>query len=77
MEATPFCGGVLASYGGKSLHAQSHGESFLNLLTQRLNWHGIYLFDEPEAALSPQRQLAMLVRLHDLTREFSKPGSFG
>jgi predicted ATPase len=72
LEATPFCGGVLASYGGKSLHAQSHGESFLNLLTQRLNGHGIYLFDEPEAALSPQRQLAMLVRLHDLTRDFSQ-----
>lgn len=72
LEATPFCGGVLAGYGGKSLHAQSHGEAFLNLLTQRLNGHGIYLFDEPEAALSPQRQLAMLVRLHDLTRDFSQ-----
>ncbi len=72
LEATPFCGGVLAGYGGKSLHAQSHGEAFLNLLTRRLGGHGIYLFDEPEAALSPQRQLAMLVRLHDLTRDFSQ-----
>lgn len=72
LEATPFCGGVLRSYGGKSLHEQSHGESFLNLLTQRIDGHGIYLFDEPEAALSPQRQLAMLVRLHDLVSNFSQ-----
>ncbi|MBL9133128.1 MAG: AAA family ATPase [Verrucomicrobiaceae bacterium] len=72
LEATPHCGGVLGSYGGKSLHAQSHGESFLNLLTQRIDGHGIYLFDEPEAALSPQRQLSMLVRLHDLVDEFSQ-----
>lgn len=72
LEATPFCGGVLRHYGGKSLHAQSHGESFLNLLTQRIDGHGIYLFDEPEAALSPQRQLSMLVRLHDLVDEFSQ-----
>jgi len=72
LEATPHCGGVLQSYGGKSLHAQSHGESFLNLLTQRIDGHGIYLFDEPEAALSPQRQLSMLVRLHDLVDEFSQ-----
>ena len=72
LEATPFCGGVLASYCGKRLHAQSHGESFLSLLTQRLRGHGVYLFDEPEAALSPQRQLAMLVRMHDLTEEFSQ-----
>lgn len=72
LEASPHCGGVLMSYGGKSLHAQSHGESFLNLLTQRIDGHGIYLFDEPEAALSPQRQLSMLVRLHDLVDEFSQ-----
>lgn len=72
LEATPHCGGVLMSYGGKSLHAQSHGESFLNLLTQRIDGHGLYLFDEPEAALSPQRQLSMLVRLHDLVDEFSQ-----
>lgn len=64
--------GLQSSYGGKSLHEQSHGESFLNLLTERLRGHGIYLFDEPEAALSPQRQLAMLVRMHDLADEFSQ-----
>ncbi len=54
------------AYGGKSLHAQSHGESFLALLTNRLQGDGVYLFDEPEAALSPQRQLSVLTLLHRL-----------
>ena len=54
------------AYGGKSLHAQSHGEAFLSLLTNRLQGDGIYLFDEPEAALSPQRQLSVLTLLHRL-----------
>jgi predicted ATPase len=72
LEATPYCGGVLRAYGGRSLHAQSHGESFLSLMTNRLGGHGLYLFDEPEAALSPQHQLSMIVRLHDLVREFSQ-----
>lgn len=54
------------AYGGKSLHAQSHGESFLALFANRFE-QGIYLLDEPEAALSPQRQLTFLKILHDLT----------
>ncbi|HSY20356.1 MAG TPA: AAA family ATPase [Candidatus Acidoferrales bacterium] len=54
------------SYGGKSLHAQSHGEAFLSLLANRLQGDGVYLFDEPEAALSPQRQLSVLTLLHRL-----------
>ncbi len=54
------------AYGGRSLHGQSHGESFLALLTNRLQGGGIYLFDEPEAALSPQRQLSVLPLLHRL-----------
>jgi len=58
--------GVERGYGGKSLHAQSHGESFLALLTNRLQGDGIYLFDEPEAAISPQRQLAVLMLMHRL-----------
>lgn len=51
-----------AAYGGKSLHEQSHGESFLSLFTNRLSIRGksLYLLDEPEAALSPARQLALL-----------------
>jgi predicted ATPase len=72
LEKQPFCGGGLRWYGGRSLHEQSHGESFLNLMTERLHGHGLYLFDEPEAALSPQHQLSMLVRLHDLVQDFSQ-----
>ena len=53
-------------YGGKSLHAQSHGESFLSFFNNRLGGGGFYVFDEPEAALSPQRQLALLKIMHDL-----------
>jgi predicted ATPase len=57
---------VIDSYGGRSLHERSLGESFLALLTERLGGSGLHLLDEPEAALSPQRQLAALARLHDL-----------
>ncbi|NYF25282.1 AAA family ATPase [Sporosarcina sp. JAI121] len=60
---------VLESYGGKSLHEQSHGESFLSLFLNRFNGKAIYLLDEPEAALSPQRQLTFLRIMHDLVRE--------
>lgn len=60
------------AYGGKSLHAQSHGEAFLALLINRLQGHGLYLFDEPEAALSPQRQLSVLTYLHRLVRHDSQ-----
>jgi len=60
---------ALAPYGGKSLHAQSHGESFMALLSKRLKGPGLYIFDEPEAALSPSRQMAALVRIHDLVKK--------
>ncbi len=53
------------SYGGKSLHEQSHGESFLSFFRHRLNKGGFFIFDEPEAALSPQRQLALLHIIHE------------
>jgi predicted ATPase len=56
----------LRAYGGKSLHEQSHGESFISLFANRFE-QGIYLLDEPEAALSPQRQLTFLKIIHDLT----------
>lgn len=58
--------GFYDPYGGKSLHEQSHGESFLALLQHRFTRQGFYVMDEPEAALSPQRQLSFLVLLHDL-----------
>lgn len=55
-------------YGGKSLHEQSHGESFLALFKNRFGYKGIYLLDEPEAALSPVRQLSLLRILKDLEK---------
>src|SRR5262249_5560623 len=54
------------------LHEQSHGESFFALFMNRLGVDGFYVFDEPEAALSPQRQLAFLSRMHDLVRDGSQ-----
>lgn len=58
--------GVGGSYGSRSLHEQSHGEAFFALVTRRFGGDGLYLLDEPEAALSPSRQLALLARLHQL-----------
>lgn len=58
--------GRYEGYGGRSLHEQSHGESFLSLFLNRFKGKAIYLLDEPEAALSPQRQLSFLKILHDL-----------
>ncbi len=57
---------IINSFGGKSLHRQSHGESFFALLENRFRGNGLYILDEPEAALSPSRQMSMLVRMHDL-----------
>ena len=56
---------TMLAYGGKSLHEQSHGESFMALFANRFE-QGIYILDEPEAALSPQRQLSFLKVIHDL-----------
>ena len=72
LEKEPFCANGYFSYGGKSLHEQSHGESFFSLFLNRFDGHGLYLLDEPEAALSPTRQMAFLVRLHDLIEDFSQ-----
>lgn len=63
---------IIDSYGGRSLHEQSHGESFLALLQQRFGGSGLYLLDEPEAALSPTRQLAALARMHQLVEAGSQ-----
>ncbi|EEA01033.1 SMC domain protein [Burkholderia sp. H160] len=73
LDAEPAPGArIITSYGGRSLHEQSHGESFLNLLMNRFGGQGLYLLDEPEAALSPQRQLAALARIHDLASDDSQ-----
>lgn len=59
-------------YGGKSLHACSHGESFMQLMMNRFSQNGLYILDEPEAALSPSRQLALLVLIDDLVKAGSQ-----
>jgi len=56
----------LAPYGGTSLHDRSHGESFLTLFLERFSGRGLFLLDEPVAALSAARQLALIVRMNDL-----------
>lgn len=61
---------ILPSYGGQSLHARSHGETFFTLLTHKFNRNGLFLLDEPEAALSPQRQLSFLVLIHDTLKKY-------
>jgi predicted ATPase len=58
-------GSAFLAYGGKSLHRQSHGEAFLSLFENRIE-DGMYLLDEPEAALSPGRQLTFLSILYQL-----------
>jgi predicted ATPase len=63
---------VGTAYGERSLHEQSHGESFLSLLLHRFRGEGLYLLDEPEAALSPSRQLAVITRIHDLVQARSQ-----
>jgi predicted ATPase len=59
---------VLESYGGQSLHTRSHGETFFTLLEHKFTRNGLFLLDEPEAALSPQRQLSFLLLIHDTLR---------
>ncbi len=61
--------GLAQYYGGKSLHAQSHGEAFLTLVEQKFHPEGLYLLDEPEAALSPARQLRFLAYLYALASQ--------
>ncbi|PLT46987.1 ABC transporter, ATP-binding protein [Paenibacillus pasadenensis] len=63
---------IIDSYGGKPLHEQSHGESFFAAFLHRFGGRGLYILDEPEAALSPQRQLSMLSRIHQLVQKHSQ-----
>lgn len=62
-------GEVYKPYGGKSLNEQSHGEAFISLFANRFGGGGLFILDEPEAALSPQRQLAFLRIIYDLVKE--------
>jgi len=62
----------LDGYGGKSLHYQSHGESFMALVQNRFRGNGLYILDEPEAALSPLRQMTLLAELNRLVKKDSQ-----
>ena len=61
-------GGLYNAYGG-NLHECSHGESFIRLVQNRFTDHSLYILDEPEAALSPQRQLSLLCLIDELVKE--------
>ena len=64
-------GPLYGAYGG-NLHECSHGESFIKLVQNRFSDHGLYILDEPEAALSPQRQLSLLCLIDDLVKNGSQ-----
>lgn len=73
MDEDPLGGGSLIhSYGGVSLHRQSHGESFLSLVMHRFGENGLYILDEPEAALSPAGQLRLICHISDLVKRGSQ-----
>ncbi len=73
MDADPQGGGLIREfYGGKSLHEQSHGESFMALLVHRLYGNGLYIFDEPESALSLNSQFNVLVKMKELVNKNSQ-----
>ena len=63
---------IIDYYGGVSLHEQSHGESFIAIMQNRLFGKGMYIFDEPEAALSPSRQMTMLCEMDRLVKKDSQ-----
>ncbi len=65
-------GGAGVGYGDKLLHAHSHGEAFMAVLLNKLRGQGLYLLDEPEAALSPTRQLAALRAINQLVGDDSQ-----
>jgi predicted ATPase len=63
---------IIDAYGGRSLHEQSHGEAFFATFMERFRGKGFYILDEPEAALSPLRQMSMISRIHDLVGQESQ-----
>lgn len=73
LDALPLPGPpIIDSYGGVSLHKQSHGESFMALVRNRFRGNGLYILDEPEAALSPMRLLELLCLIHELEQQHSQ-----
>lgn len=63
---------IIGGYGGVSLHNQSHGESFLSIVQNRFFGNGLYILDEPEAALSPMKLLTLMVEINDLVNKNSQ-----
>ena len=63
---------VISNYGGVSLHKQSHGESFMALVENRFRGNGLYILDEPEAALSPMRLMRLMVCMQELVKKDSQ-----
>ena len=57
---------ISSAYGWKSLHSQSHGESFLSIFFKRFMGNGLYILDESEAALSPVSQMSLIIRINQL-----------
>ena len=73
MDREGGCGApVINSYGGVSLHRQSHGESFLTLVEKRFSGHGLYILDEPEAALSPSGIIRLIRHIDRLVKADSQ-----
>ncbi|WP_445322033.1 AAA family ATPase [Paenibacillus sp. FSL M7-0420] len=73
LDEEPDAGNLIKdSYGGSSLHEQSHGESFFSTFVHRFSGQGLYILDEPEAALSPVRQMSLLARMHELAEQNSQ-----
>jgi len=73
LDSGPSSGPPLINfYGGRSLHEQSHGESFFAVFQNKFRGKGIYILDEPEAALSPSRQMSMITRIHELVQQGSQ-----
>ena len=63
---------IIGGYGGVSLHNQSHGESFLSIVQNRFFGNGLYILDEPEAALSPMRLLTLMAEMSELVKKNSQ-----
>jgi len=63
---------IISNYGGVSLHKQSHGESFLALAENRFGGNGLYILDEPEAALSPRGMIRLMQRMDELVQQNSQ-----
>ena len=72
LDKEPGGGRIIDSYGGRSLHEQSHGESFFSVFMNRFGGNGLYILDEPEAALSPTRQMSLIALMHNLVNKASQ-----